>query len=110
LGLFALGSGRSRAATPAWCAAVVVLVVADPELAGEAGFALSVLATGGILLVAPGWRDVLRARGVPPGVAEALVIPAAEVRGGLAGRLAGDSRGVQLAASRPASCEPPAAG
>jgi competence protein ComEC len=56
---------------------VVVLVVADPELAGDAGFALSVLATGGILLVAPGWRDGLRARGVPPGVAEALVIPAA---------------------------------
>jgi competence protein ComEC len=88
---------------------VVVLVVADPELAGEAGFALSVLATGGILLVAPGWRDVLRARGVPPGVAEALVIPVAEVRG-VAGRLAGDSRGVQLAGSRPASCEPRAGG
>jgi competence protein ComEC len=77
LGLVALASGRPRAAVPALCAAIAVLVVVDPELAGDAGFALSVLATGGLLLIAPGWRDALRARGVPPGVAEALVIPAA---------------------------------
>ena len=54
-----------------------VLVVLDPELAGDAGFALSVLATGGLLLLAPRWRDAMRRRGVPAGVAEALAIPAA---------------------------------
>jgi competence protein ComEC len=77
VGLLALATGRSRAAVPALGAAVAVLVVYDPELAGHPGFALSVLATGGILLLAPRWRDALRARGVPAGVAEALAVPAA---------------------------------
>jgi len=77
IGLIALASGRSRAAVPALAAAVVVLVVVDPELAGDAGFALSVLATGGLLLLAPRMRDGLRKRGVPAGAAEALAIPAA---------------------------------
>ncbi len=49
----------------------------DPDLAGDAGFALSVLATGGLLLLAPKMRDWLRRRRVPPGLAEALAIPAA---------------------------------
>ncbi|MGW0434286.1 ComEC/Rec2 family competence protein [Micromonospora sp. NPDC003197] len=77
VGLLGLALGRPRAALPALGAAVVVLVVADPELAGDAGFALSVLATGGLLLIAPGWRDALRRRGVPAGAAEALAVPAA---------------------------------
>jgi competence protein ComEC len=77
IGLLALGLGRPRAAVPALGCAVTVLVVADPELAGDPGFALSVLATAGLLLVAPGWRDGLRRRGVPAGVAEALAVPAA---------------------------------
>ncbi|MBB4960595.1 competence protein ComEC [Micromonospora polyrhachis] len=77
VGLLGLALGRPRAALPALGAAVVVLVVADPELAGDAGFALSVLATGGLLLIAPGWRDALRRRGVPVGAAEALAVPAA---------------------------------
>jgi competence protein ComEC len=75
--LLALASGRSRAALPALGTAVTVLVVIDPELAGAPGFALSVLATAGLLLLAPGWRDGLRRRGVPPGLAEALAVPAA---------------------------------
>ena len=57
LGLLALASGRSRAAVPALASAVVVLILADPGLAGDAGFALSVFATGGLLLLAPAWRD-----------------------------------------------------
>ncbi|WP_326556250.1 ComEC/Rec2 family competence protein [Micromonospora sp. NBC_01796] len=77
VGLLALAVGRPRAALPALGAAITVLVVVDPELAGDAGFALSVLATGGLLLVAPKWRDRMRARGVPAGLAEALAIPAA---------------------------------
>ncbi|WP_239314077.1 ComEC/Rec2 family competence protein [Plantactinospora mayteni] len=77
IGLLALAVGRPRAALPALAGAVTVLVVVDPELAGDAGFALSVLATGGLLLLAPRWRDALRRRGVPAGAAEALAIPAA---------------------------------
>lgn len=77
IGLAALAAGRPRAALPALCAAVTVLVLADPELAGDAGFTLSVLATAGLLLLAPGWRDALRRRGVPVGLAEALAVPAA---------------------------------
>lgn len=77
IALAALATGRSRAAVPALGAAVTVLVVVDPELAGDAGFALSVIATAGLLLLAPGWRDALRRRGVPAGLAEALAVPLA---------------------------------
>ncbi|MEN3304900.1 MAG: competence protein ComEC [Micromonosporaceae bacterium] len=77
LGLLALALGRSRAAVPGLAVAVALLVLIDPELAGDAGFALSVSATGGLLLLAPGWRDGLRRRRVPAGLAEALAVPAA---------------------------------
>ncbi|MGC4895216.1 ComEC/Rec2 family competence protein [Micromonospora sp. DT31] len=77
IGLAALATGRSRAALPALAAAVAALVLLDPDLAGDPGFALSVCATGGLLLLAPGWRDALRRRGVPTGLAEALAVPAA---------------------------------
>jgi len=77
IGLAALAAGRPRAALPALAAAITVLVFVDPELAGDAGFALSVLATGGLLLLAPRWRDGLRRRGVPSGLAEALAVPSA---------------------------------
>ena len=77
IALLALATARRRAAVPALCAAVIVLVVADPELCGDPGFALSVVATGGLLFLAPSWRDGLRGRGVPAGPAEALAVPAA---------------------------------
>ncbi|MEV6491393.1 ComEC/Rec2 family competence protein, partial [Actinoplanes sp. NPDC051633] len=77
IGLLGLAAGRPRAALPALAAGVAGLVIADPELAGDAGFALSVLATAGLLLLAPKWRDTLRRRGWPAGVAEALAVPAA---------------------------------
>ena len=77
IGLIGLASGRRRVALPALGAAVAALIMYDPELAGDPGFALSVLATAGLLLLAPPWRDALRRRGWPPGVAEALVVPAA---------------------------------
>ncbi|GGM28297.1 ComEC/Rec2 family competence protein [Dactylosporangium sucinum] len=77
LALVALAIGRPRAALPALAAGVLVLVVADPGLAIDAGFALSVLATGGLVLVAPRWAAALTARGVPAFAAEALAVPAA---------------------------------
>lgn len=77
IALVALATGRPRAAMPALGATVAGLVVVDPQLAGEPGMAMSVLATGGLLLLAPRWRDALRRRGLPRGVAEAVAIPAA---------------------------------
>jgi competence protein ComEC len=77
LALAALASSRPRAAVPGLAATVYVLVVVDPELAADPGFALSVLATAGLLLLAPRWRDALRRRRVPSGVAEALAVPVA---------------------------------
>lgn len=74
--VLAVASGRQRAALPALCAAVLGLVLFSPGLSRSPGFALSVLATGGLLVLAPGWRDVL-ARRLPRPVAEALAVPLA---------------------------------
>ena len=73
--LLALAVGRARSALPALSAAVLGLLLADPALAVAAGFALSVAATGALVLLAPRWSATLRRRGVPPGPAEALVVP-----------------------------------
>ena len=60
----------------AWGIATVVLLLFDAALASAIGFGLSVLATAGILLLAPGWRDAL-ARWLPRWLAEAIAVPAA---------------------------------
>ncbi len=65
-----------RTGLPALGAAVVVLVLVDPFLARSAGFALSVLATVGLLVLAPGWRERLRRR-LPAPVADGVAIAAA---------------------------------
>jgi competence protein ComEC len=75
--LLALASGRPRAALPALGAAVCVLLLVDPGLARDPGFALSVAATAGIVLLAPGWSRRLRRRRVPRLVADALAVSAA---------------------------------
>lgn len=59
--LLSLGTGRRRAALPALAASVVVLVLLDPWLARSWGFALSVLATLALVLLAPGWTAALAA-------------------------------------------------
>lgn len=74
LGLLALALHRPRAAVPGLAAATFALVLADPPLAAELGFALSVLATLGLLLFAPSWRDALRRRRIPRGVAEVVAV------------------------------------
>lgn len=68
-------NGRSRG-TRGLGVAVLVLLLLWPRLAVSAGFALSALATAGILLLAPSWRDAL-ARWTPRWVAEALAVPLA---------------------------------
>jgi competence protein ComEC len=75
--LLALAAGRPRAALPALGAAVCGLLLGDPGLARDPGFALSVAATGAIVLLAPGWSARLRARGCQPVLADALAVSAA---------------------------------
>src|SRR4029078_5656453 len=54
--------------------AVLVLLLLDPWLALSLGFALSSLATAGILLLGPPFRDAL-AGWLPRWAAEALAVP-----------------------------------
>ncbi len=75
--LLALLTGRRKQALPALCAAVIGVLLVRPELAVSAGFALSVLATGGLILLAPGWADRLRNRGWWQFPAELLAVSAA---------------------------------
>ncbi|WP_246142511.1 ComEC/Rec2 family competence protein [Nocardioides rubriscoriae] len=74
VGLLAMGSNGRRRATRGLAVAVVVLLLVQPALAVAAGFVLSVLATAGIVLLAPGWRDAL-ARWLPRWLAEAVAVP-----------------------------------
>ncbi|GAA3560300.1 ComEC/Rec2 family competence protein [Amycolatopsis ultiminotia] len=77
VGLLALALGRRGSALPALAFAVCVLVAWDPAMAVDFGFALSVLATAGLVLLAPRWADSLARRGIPPGYAEGLAVPLA---------------------------------
>ncbi len=67
------GNGRERG-TRGLGAAVLVLLLFDPWLATSIGFALSALATAGILFLAPAFRDAL-ARWLPKWAAEAVAVP-----------------------------------
>ncbi|CAN01596.1 ComEC/Rec2 family competence protein [Clavibacter michiganensis subsp. michiganensis] len=69
-------SGRPSRGLPALAVAVVVLLTGDPWLARDLGFALSVLATAGLLVLAPPLADRLSRR-MPRRLAEALAIPVA---------------------------------
>lgn len=77
VGLAALGSGRRAGGLAALAAAVLSLVLIDPWLARSYGFALSVLATLGLLLFAGRWASALHARGLPRPLAYAMAVPAA---------------------------------
>ncbi len=67
-------AGRRRG-LPTLAAAVIVLVLLDPWLARSAGFALSVLATAGILLLVPAWTRSLA--WLPRPLAVAIAVPLA---------------------------------
>jgi competence protein ComEC len=75
--LLAVLVGRRRSALPALAAAVLGLLLVEPALGTDPGFALSVLATAALVLLAPRWSASLRRVGLPPGAAEALAVPAA---------------------------------
>lgn len=71
-----VGMGDRDRGLRALAVAVLVLVLFQTSLAWSIGFALSVAATLGILVVAPDWRDALM-RWLPRSVAEAIAVPAA---------------------------------
>lgn len=75
VGLVALGPSGRRRGGRALGVAVTVLLLTDPWLATSAGFALSSLATGGIVFAGPVWRDAL-AHWLPRWAAEAIAVPA----------------------------------
>ena len=62
VGLVGLSSSRRAASLPALAVAVLVLLCWDPWLARSYGFALSTLATLGLVLFARPWGDAIGAR------------------------------------------------
>ena len=79
VGVLATSMGRVQAACPALGAAMIALLCWDPWLAVNAGFALSVLATLGLILFGSRWTQAVTARlpswAAKPG--ELAVIPVA---------------------------------
>ena len=74
--LAALGSGGRRAGLRNLALAMIVLLLVDPYLSRSVGFALSVLASGGIIWWARSWASLL-CRWLPRLIAEALTVPLA---------------------------------
>ena len=86
-------SSRRRQAIPALSAAVLILLVVAPHLAVDVGFALSVLATAALVVIAPVWSRRLTGRGCPKPLADALAVAlaahvvTAPLVAGISGRL-----------------------
>src|SRR5512145_590276 len=74
--LIGMGSNGRERGVRALGVAVLLLLLVDPWLALSLGFALSALATAGILFLAPPWRDALAAW-LPRWLAEAVAVPLA---------------------------------
>ena len=74
--LFAMSHRRAADSLPALGFAIAAVVIADPWQSRDAGFALSVLATGGLLLAAPRIISFLE-RFIPKKFAESLAPPIA---------------------------------
>ncbi|MEZ0164248.1 ComEC/Rec2 family competence protein [Kineococcus sp. LSe6-4] len=77
VGMAGLAAGRPVRGIPVVAGAALVLLVADPWLAREFGFVLSVLATTALVLLARPWADRLVRAGAPRVVAYALAVPVA---------------------------------
>jgi competence protein ComEC len=74
--LIAMLTGRRNAARASLAVAVIVLAILDPFLARSVGFVLSVVATAGIVVLAPPWTQRLQSR-LPRPVAIAVAVSAA---------------------------------
>ncbi len=74
IALAGIVSSRRRQAIPALSATVLVLMTTAPQLAVDVGFALSVLATAALIVIAPVWSRRLVGRGCPKPFADALAV------------------------------------
>ncbi len=103
IALTAVLSSRRRQAIPALSATVLILLAVAPHLAVDVGFALSVLATGALIVVAPVWSRRLVASGWPKPLADALAVACAAhvvtapLVAGLSGRVSMVAVGANLA-------------
>lgn len=77
IALGAMLSSRRRQAIPALSATVLMLLAVAPQLAVDLGFALSVIATAALVVIAPGWSGRMVARGCPKPLADAIAVAAA---------------------------------
>ncbi|WP_343601510.1 ComEC/Rec2 family competence protein, partial [Mycobacterium sp.] len=77
IALAAVVSSRRRQAIPALSATVLVLLVAAPQLAVDVGFALSVVATAALVVVAPVWSRRMVSVGWPRPLADAVCVACA---------------------------------
>lgn len=93
IALLGVLSARRRQAIPSLAASVLVLLALAPHLAVDVGFALSVVATAALVLIAPVWSARLVARGWPKPVAVAVAVAwaanlvTAPLIAGISGRL-----------------------
>ncbi len=74
--LVGLSAGRQASALPAWAAGAIVLLLIDPWQACDWGFVLSIAATGGLIMLAPGIEHQL-GRVMPTFFAQLTAIPLA---------------------------------
>ncbi|MFT3900482.1 MAG: ComEC/Rec2 family competence protein [Gordonia sp. (in: high G+C Gram-positive bacteria)] len=74
IGLLAMAGSRSRDAMPALAAAVALALLVWPELAVDAGFAMSVAATAALIAWSPVLRDRLVGHRWPRGAADAVAM------------------------------------
>ncbi|WP_078313874.1 ComEC/Rec2 family competence protein [Mycobacterium sp. D16Q16] len=77
IGLLGVLTSRRRQAVPALAATTLVLLAIAPGLAVDIGFALSVVATAALVVLAPRWSTRLTARGWPKPLADAVCIAVA---------------------------------
>lgn len=75
--LLGVVSSRRRQAIPILSASVLILMVVAPQLAVDVGFALSVVATAALIVIAPVWSRGLVARGWPKPLATAVCVACA---------------------------------
>jgi len=93
IALLGVLSARSRQAVPSLAASVLVLLALAPHLAVDVGFALSVVATAALVLIAPIWTARLVAHGWPRSLAAAVCVAwaanlvTAPLIAGISGRL-----------------------
>lgn len=74
IALLGMLTARRRQAIPSLAATVLGLLTTAPQLAVDAGFALSVAATAALVLIAPVWSARLVGRGWPKPLADAVCV------------------------------------